>query len=392
MLDLLTALVDRSVLAAQPDPEATRFRMLETVREYAAERLADAGEAAAARRAHAAWYRRLVETAPPAGGADHELWLRRFDAEQDNLRAALDWSLGEGADPGTALVVAGRGWWYWWVTGQMAEGRRWLGRALAAAGTPPTRRPGRRRGERRAARGRRAGPQQRRPRRRAAARRTLPGRLPGGRRRRPGSPPRSTGCPSPARPSPTTPPRCGTGRRAWRPPGGPGTGAARRSPRTRSPARCAAWAGWRRRRHCSRTALETFREAGDRRGEAAALTNLAIVARRRGDEAGSRRLVLAGLAGYRELELVEGELDLLEEWACLEAADRPAAALRLLVLADRERRRLGAPVFTPDEVADRATARARARAALSAGQVEAVTAEAMAADLDTAVAELLERA
>jgi tetratricopeptide (TPR) repeat protein len=137
-------------------------------------------------------------------------------------------------------------------------------------------------------------------------------------------------------------------------------------------------------------ALDGFRSIADRRGEAAALTNLGILARRRGDHPASRRHCLASLALYRELELPEGELDMLDALACLElAAGRPAVALRLLLIADRERVRLGSPLFTPDEIADRGAALAGAQAALDADEQATAAAAADRITLAAAVDVLL---
>jgi tetratricopeptide (TPR) repeat protein len=123
-------------------------------------------------------------------------------------------------------------------------------------------------------------------------------------------------------------------------------------------------------------ALALFRELDDRRGEAAAASNLAIAAWQTGELAGSRRWWATALPLYRDLDMTEGMLDIVDGVACLFAADgRPADALRLITVADRERHRLGAPQLGPDEVAGRATALDTARMALgpsAAAAVEAV--------------------
>ncbi len=138
-LDLVASLLDASLLqrvaGSEEDP---RFAMLETVREYALERLTAAGEADETRRRHAAWGLALAEAAArrlraPEQGA----WLERLDAEHDNLRAALTWSLAapDGAD--TALRLSTALHWYWHLRGHNREGRRWLDAALRLA--PATR-------------------------------------------------------------------------------------------------------------------------------------------------------------------------------------------------------------------------------------------------------------
>jgi tetratricopeptide (TPR) repeat protein len=125
-LDSTAALIDDSLLE-----RGDRLRMLETIREYAAERLdADGGEADAVRRHHAAHFLEFAESDPVPNQAD---WLARLDAEQDNLRAALGWCRDAGeAELGLRLAAAL--WEFWWVRGHLAEGRRWLDEALDRSG------------------------------------------------------------------------------------------------------------------------------------------------------------------------------------------------------------------------------------------------------------------
>ena len=137
VLDLLTHLVDKSLVQAeaQPDGEA-RYRLLETLRQYARQRLVAGGAAAAAHARHAAVYLALAEAAAPAlHGPRQRRWLDRLEAEHDNLRAALRWLLGqEDPDGAVRLVWALR--WFWEIRGHAAEGRRWLAGVLAHAGLP----------------------------------------------------------------------------------------------------------------------------------------------------------------------------------------------------------------------------------------------------------------
>jgi DNA-binding CsgD family transcriptional regulator/tetratricopeptide (TPR) repeat protein len=129
----LASLVDNNLLQKAPagaDGDA-RFRMLETIREYGLERLNAAGEAAAARQAHAAYYQRLVaEAEGRLRGSEQVVWLNRLEAEHDNLRAALDW-LQERGEIGPALAMAGGLWFFWWVRGYFSEGRSQLERLLS---------------------------------------------------------------------------------------------------------------------------------------------------------------------------------------------------------------------------------------------------------------------
>lgn len=135
----LTTLVDESLLhmSEQPDGER-RFGMLETVREYALERLVQAGEEPEARQRHAAYALGLAEQADP-WQALPQPWLDRLHNEHDNLRAALAWSITR--EPETALRLAGRLWRFWSQRGYWSEGRGWLAQALAseAAAPPPAR-------------------------------------------------------------------------------------------------------------------------------------------------------------------------------------------------------------------------------------------------------------
>jgi predicted ATPase/DNA-binding SARP family transcriptional activator len=119
VLDELEALVDRSLVTRSGE----RFAMLETVREFARERLDDA-----VRDRHGAWALELAEEAE-AGleGADQTAWMRRLDAERENLVAAAEWG-----DAETRQRIAGSLWRYWLARGGVAEGRRLVNEALAA--------------------------------------------------------------------------------------------------------------------------------------------------------------------------------------------------------------------------------------------------------------------
>lgn len=131
--DLLAQLVDKSLVILDSDGLGGRYRLLETVRDYGRERLADSGDADAARSRHRDWYLRLVERAGPHlfGGAQQADWLSRLDAELDNLRAALEWSQLDPRAPDTPLRLAVGLWRFWEIRGYLAEGRKWLEPALA---------------------------------------------------------------------------------------------------------------------------------------------------------------------------------------------------------------------------------------------------------------------
>ncbi|SDI61787.1 BTAD domain-containing putative transcriptional regulator [Nonomuraea jiangxiensis] len=130
VLDLLTALMEKSLLLA--DGEGTpRYRMLDTIREYAAQRLAEAGEVEAARRAHLAYFTELAETADPHLRRAEQLeWLARLTAEHDNIGTALRGAIAEGWAQEAMRLVGAVGW-YWFLSGRKAEGTE-LGIAAAS--------------------------------------------------------------------------------------------------------------------------------------------------------------------------------------------------------------------------------------------------------------------
>ncbi|GAB4216053.1 MAG: hypothetical protein OHK0022_56710 [Roseiflexaceae bacterium] len=131
VLDGLMSLLDKSMVLQSrtqgDDATDPRFSMLETIREYALERLGTGEAAESARRRHAAYYLALVERAErellgPAQGR----WLDRLDRESDNIHAALLWA-SERSDAVTLVRIAAAVWRFWHVRGHLSEGRRWLG-------------------------------------------------------------------------------------------------------------------------------------------------------------------------------------------------------------------------------------------------------------------------
>ncbi len=139
-LDHVDALVEQSLLHAVPAAGGEpRFAMLETVREYASERLVASGDEAAVRRAHARFCLALAEQAEPElTGPDQSAWLDRLDVERDNLREGLAWSISH--DPAAAFRLVGALWRFWWVRGSLREGRGWAEAALAQEGGSPAER------------------------------------------------------------------------------------------------------------------------------------------------------------------------------------------------------------------------------------------------------------
>jgi len=134
VLDLLTHLVDKSlVLVAeqQQDGEA-RYHLLETVRQYAQEKLNESGEEPTIKRHHADFFLRLAEQVEPQiNSKDRSLWIERLEVEHDNFRAALAWSSKEEAEGETGLRLVGALSWFWFHREYWSEWRGWLDRALA---------------------------------------------------------------------------------------------------------------------------------------------------------------------------------------------------------------------------------------------------------------------
>jgi predicted ATPase/DNA-binding CsgD family transcriptional regulator len=146
VLDLLTHLVDKSlVMVAERGGATTRYRLLETVRQYGQERLEEGGEAGPVKEQHARYYLALAEEAEPHL-VEQEVWLDRLGREHANFRAALSWSLDteEAQDPvaeraqlGLRLAAALAQVRFWNAYGP-SEGRRWLERGLAETAPSPS--------------------------------------------------------------------------------------------------------------------------------------------------------------------------------------------------------------------------------------------------------------
>ena len=135
-LDLLTALVDKSLVAAEPVGDGTRYRLLETVRQYAQECLRGVGGAERMRDRHLAWCIALAEEAEPQlRGPEQGAWLMRLETEHDNMRAALAWGGEAAAGPDSAMRLVGALWRFWYVRGHWSEGRGHMEVALARDGT-----------------------------------------------------------------------------------------------------------------------------------------------------------------------------------------------------------------------------------------------------------------
>src|SRR5215208_552281 len=132
----ISSLLDKSLIRQEEGPPngEPRFVMLETIHEFAREKLGQSGEDEEIKRVHAQYFLTLAEGAYPESKGTNQLeWLERLEAEHDNMRAALSWTL-EHKEVGVALRLGGALWRFWSTRGYESEGRRWLQEALAMEG------------------------------------------------------------------------------------------------------------------------------------------------------------------------------------------------------------------------------------------------------------------
>src|SRR5439155_12670271 len=131
----LDELADQSLLRRMPDFEEPRLLMLQVVREYAADRLQESGDAETTKDRHAAAYQALAEAAAPKlFGPDRKKWLDRLELDHDNFRAAFDWAIARG-DARRALSLGAAFWRIWQMRGHLSEGKARLETTLAMRGT-----------------------------------------------------------------------------------------------------------------------------------------------------------------------------------------------------------------------------------------------------------------
>lgn len=133
VIDGVMALADQSLVRVEETADGEpRVRLLDTIREYAAERLVERGEEEAIRARHRDWYMALAERAvPEMSGADQRGWLDRLELEHDDIRAVLDRAVAQ-PEPGVAIRTAFAMWRFWQKHGHLGEARRRLD-AMAAA-------------------------------------------------------------------------------------------------------------------------------------------------------------------------------------------------------------------------------------------------------------------
>jgi predicted ATPase/class 3 adenylate cyclase len=129
ILDSLTRLVDKSMVTTVEKGNAIRYGMLETIRQYAVEKLIESVEHETLALNHALHFTRVAEEIEPRlTGADRAIWLDRLDREHENVRTALDWCARSRSPEG--LRLAGAMWRFWLARGHWTEGRRWLSQML----------------------------------------------------------------------------------------------------------------------------------------------------------------------------------------------------------------------------------------------------------------------
>jgi predicted ATPase/DNA-binding CsgD family transcriptional regulator len=135
VLELLSQLVDKSLVVAQERDGAARYRLLETIRQYGRESLEEVGETAHVREQHAEYYLAVAEQAEPELKGDRQIsWLERLETEHDNLRVVMAWLLGRGESE-MAARLGWALWLFWGIRTHLAEGRRSMERALSARGS-----------------------------------------------------------------------------------------------------------------------------------------------------------------------------------------------------------------------------------------------------------------
>jgi len=135
-LDTLSHLVDKNLVTVdRPERGEPRYRLLETIREYARARLLESGEQERIHSQHLDYFLQVAEEAEPKlEGSDQAAWISRLQLEPDNLRAALAWSLEN--NPGAALRLAGALGQFWLMRGHhFGEGKEWLEKAISRTKT-----------------------------------------------------------------------------------------------------------------------------------------------------------------------------------------------------------------------------------------------------------------
>ncbi len=139
ILNLLSDLVDRSLVIAEQNGGENRYRLLETVRQYSRMRLEELQESGIVQSRHLQFFLHLAERVEPRlRGPDQQRWFNLLGLEHDNLRAALRWGVDTKDRTELALSLAAALWWFWYIRGYWTEGREWLTEVLTRGGSLST--------------------------------------------------------------------------------------------------------------------------------------------------------------------------------------------------------------------------------------------------------------
>jgi predicted ATPase/DNA-binding CsgD family transcriptional regulator len=137
VLDLMSGLVEKSLVLPTEQAGEVRYGLLETLREYATERLRESGEDRLLRDRHAAWYLALAERAEPELVKPcQEAWLDRLGRERENLRSAQRWAVERG-DAETVARLGAALWRFWWARADAADAREWMNTMVPLAQQSP---------------------------------------------------------------------------------------------------------------------------------------------------------------------------------------------------------------------------------------------------------------
>lgn len=135
VLDLMASLVEKSLVMMEEHEDGTRYRMLETIREYASEKLEQSAETASVCAAHCQYFFAMAKAANKGLiGGEHAMWIRRVELDIDNVRAAIALAMGGEVDPLIAVKFAVALQGFWWLRGYATEGRKVVQAALELPG------------------------------------------------------------------------------------------------------------------------------------------------------------------------------------------------------------------------------------------------------------------
>ncbi|WP_370182019.1 protein kinase [Rhodococcus wratislaviensis] len=140
-LEIISTLVEKSVVSTVQSGSTVRYKLLESIKDYAVERLAEQGDEDTCRRKHRDYFLHLSERSESQSHASGQLeWNRRLRHERANLRSALEYCLSTPGEARTGLRMAGSLWFFWNASGLLRDGRYWLSRALEADQDPSSER------------------------------------------------------------------------------------------------------------------------------------------------------------------------------------------------------------------------------------------------------------